>query len=85
MHSLVQQAQDRTAERMLSIEEYTRERMLTIGAIAAFTLLELDTDIPASIITSPQIDILEQSACEMIFLANVRALPRPQALFMQED
>jgi Delta6-protoilludene synthase len=68
---VVEQAIDRSGNRIRDIQSYTEVRRRTIGAKPAFALLELGLDIPDEVMSHPAIRDMVTAATDMICLSNV--------------
>ena len=68
---MVQRAADRRLKRIRSVEEYFEVRRETIGAKAAFALIELDMNLPDEAVKHPVVEELNILAIDMIILDNV--------------
>ena len=70
--SVVQQAEDRSRNRVRDTQSYMDVRRDTIGAYPSFALLELDMSIPNEVMAHPTMRRLVTAAVDMISLGNVR-------------
>ena len=75
--SNILQAQHRSNKYICTPEEYIAARHDNVAAYACFALLEqsLELDIPQEVMEHPYMQSLNQDACEMFILDNVRSFP----------
>ena len=68
----MQQAIDRSGDRIRDIKSYFDVRRWSIGAKPAFALLELALDMPDEVMSHPAIQEMVLTTIDMIILGNVR-------------
>jgi hypothetical protein len=68
---VVQQSEDRTHDRIRSIEGYWAVRRHTSGCLPTFALIELELDFPEEVYTHPLLEILRDCAFYSISTGNV--------------
>ena len=72
----MQQAIDRSGDRIHDIKSYFNIQRWSIGAKPAFALLELALDIPDGVISHPAIQEMVLTTVDMIIIGNVLVLWR---------
>jgi hypothetical protein len=71
---VVQQSEDRTHDRIRSIDEYWAIRRHASGYFPAFTLIELELDFPEDVYHHPLFKTLRDCALHSICVGNVSLL-----------
>ncbi|KAF8919623.1 terpenoid synthase [Mucidula mucida] len=70
VESVVDQAKDRSDDRIRTVDNYMELRRLTIGGKPSFALLELGMDLPDGVIEHPVMEKLTEIALDLIILGN---------------
>lgn len=70
MESVVQQAQDRTADYIRDIDSYFEVRRDTIGAKPSFAILEVHMNLPDDVFENPIVKTLTSTAIDMLIIGN---------------
>ena len=71
---VVQQSEDRTHDRIRSIEGYWAVRRHTSGCLPTFALIELELDFPEEVYKHPLLETLRDCALYSICAGNVRLI-----------
>jgi Delta6-protoilludene synthase len=72
--AVVQQSEDRTHDRLRSIDDYWTVRYHSSGCIPSFAAMELEMDIPEDIYQHPLLKRIRDCAVYLICAGNVSAL-----------
>ncbi|THH31282.1 hypothetical protein EUX98_g2931 [Antrodiella citrinella] len=70
LQSVVQQAADRSENRVRDVETYFKNRRENIGARPCFALLEFDMDLPDEVLEHPVVAGLTTHCIDMLILGN---------------
>ena len=69
--SVVQEAETRDSERLLTIDEYKTLRRHTSACLPSFALMELDLDFPEEVYRHPLVEKLRELALCSVYALNV--------------